>query len=319
MPTQTQPKPPTDEDPAQPPPLVITGADPDAALHTGDLKGRDTKEAHVPVKPRRAHSPLKGFFAAFAPNRAVSRPAMLIIALFEAGLALLFWINSPFKVLPRPMEVLEALKKLWLTMGLGQELASSFSMNVQALLISSLLALGLAYSTVFPFMRPVVAAIARGRFLSTIGFSWIFTLYLGGGHPLKTAYLVFGITVFYVTSMAAVIAAIPKGEFDHARTLQMSEWRVVWEVVILGTADKAFEVLRQNAAIGWMMLTLVEGTVRSGGGLGVMLLNLNKQVMLAEVFAVQILILLVGMAQDSAIGLARRAVCPYADLTLERK
>jgi len=122
-----------------------------------------------------------------------------------------------------------------------------------------------------------------------------------------------------VTSMAAVIAAIPKGEFDHARTLQMSEWRVVWEVVILGTADRAFEVLRQNAAIGWMMLTLVEGTVRQEGGLGVMLLNLNKQVMLAEVFAVQIVILLVGLSQDFLIGLIRRAACPYADLTLERK
>src|SRR2546423_1702414 len=79
--------------------------------------------------------------------------------------------------------------------------------------------------------------------------------------------------VFFVTSMASVIAAIPKEDFDHARTLRMSEWRVVWEVVILGTVATAFEVMRQNAAIGWMMLTTVEGIFRGEGGVGAMLMN----------------------------------------------
>ena len=131
--------------------------------------------------------------------------------------------------------------------------------------------------------------------------------------------LVFGMTVFFVTSMASVIAQIPKEEFDYARTLRMSEWRVVWEVVVLGTAAQAWEVLRQNAAIGWMMLTMVEGISRSEGGVGAMLLNQSKHFHLAEVFAIQILILVVGMIQDYGIGLLRRITCPYADLTLERK
>jgi NitT/TauT family transport system permease protein len=119
--------------------------------------------------------------------------------------------------------------------------------------------------------------------------------------------------------MAAVLSNIPKSEFDHARTLRMKEWQVVWEVVILGTADKAFEVLRQNAAIGWMMLTMVEGIVRSEGGVGTMLLNQGKHFRLADVFAIQIVILVVGLFQDYAIGALRRFLCPYADLTLERK
>ncbi len=147
----------------------------------------------------------------------------------------------------------------------------------------------------------------------------MFTLMFAGGAALKTSLLVFAVTVFYVTSMAAVIAAIPKGNFDYARTLRMSEWQIVWEVVILGTADKAFEVLRQNAAIGWMMLTMVEGISRSEGGVGAVLLNQTKYLRLPEVFAIQIVILIVGLFQDYAIGAARRLVCPYADLTLERK
>src|SRR5207237_4344113 len=99
----------------------------------------------------------------------------------------------------------------------------------------------------------------------------------------------------------------------------MSEWRVVWEVVILGTADRAFEVLRQNAAIGWMMLTMVEGIVRSEGGVGTMLLNESKHFRLGDVFAIQLVILFVGVFQDYAIGAVKSVVCPYAALTLERR
>jgi len=126
-------------------------------------------------------------------------------------------------------------------------------------------------------------------------------------------------SVFFITSMASEVLAIPRERFDHARTLRMNEWKVVWEVVILGTADRAFEVLRQNAAIGWMMLTMVEGISRSEGGVGAMLLNQNKHFHLPEVFAIQITILLVGLFQDYGIGVLRRLFCPYADLTLEKR
>ena len=168
-------------------------------------------------------------------------------------------------------------------------------------------------------MRPIVSAIAKGRFLGLIGLTFVFTLMVGGGRPLKLALLVFGMTVFFVTSMAAVVAEIPKSAFDHARTLRMTEWQVVWDVVIRGTLDKAIEALRQNAAIGWMMLTMVEGIARSEGGVGAMLLNQNKHFHLAEVFAIQILILLVGLLQDYGIGILKRLICPWAELTLERR
>lgn len=283
---------------------LVAGVHSKDAMRVGDLK-----------KPRRENS----FLNAFLPNRIVSGATMKLIIIVEALIALAIWFASPFKVLPQPGEVLSALQNQWMTQGLGQELAISFGLNLQALAWATAIAMLLSYLTVIPVFRPIVAAISKGRFLSLAGFTLIFTLFTGGGHALKTSLLVFSITVFYITSMASVIAAIPKGEFDHARTLRMSEWRVVWEVVILGTAEKAFEVLRQNAAIGWMMLTMVEGIVRGEGGIGTALLDVKKHFILADVFAIQLVILLVGMFQDYFIGLVRRVVCPYADITLERK
>lgn len=259
------------------------------------------------------------FASAFIPNRAVSKNTMRILIAFQAGVALLIWINSPFPVLPQPGEVAKAFNKLWFEQGLGRELWTSFTMNLEALGLTLVIALALSYLAVMAFFRPITAAASKGRFLGLIGLTFVFTLLFGGGHPLKVGLLTFGMTVFFVTSMASVVAEIPLEKLDHARTLRMNEWQVVWEVVVLGTADRAIEVLRQNAAIGWMMLTMVEGISRSEGGVGALLLNQNKHFHLAEVFAIQITILVVGMLQDYGIGALSRILCPWAQLELERK
>jgi NitT/TauT family transport system permease protein len=262
---------------------------------------------------------VKTLAGVFAPNRIVAPSVFRLLIAVQTAAALAFWWTTPFEVLPRPDEVARAIHSLWFEQGLGAELVTSFSVNLTALAWTVALGLTLSYLTVVPFFRPIGAAVSKGRFLSMVGLTFVFTLILGGGRPLKISLLVFGMTVFYVTSMIDVVNAIPKEKFDHARTLGMSEWRATWEVVVLGTADQAFDILRQNAAIGWMMLTMVEGIARSEGGVGAMLLNESKHFRLADVFGIQLVILLVGILQDYGIGLLKRVVCPYAALTLERR
>jgi NitT/TauT family transport system permease protein len=254
----------------------------------------------------------------FLPNRVISRQTVRWIVGFQLLMLFFIWVFSPTVFLPKPKEVFQAFSEMWME-GLGGELITSFYLNLQAIALSTILSLLLAYLTVIPFFRPIVTLLSKLRFLSLVGLTFFFTLMATSGHGLKLYLLVFSVSVFFVTGMAEVVAAIPKERFDLARTLRMGEWRVVYEVVILGQADKAFETLRQNAAMGWMMLTMVEGISRSEGGVGAMLLNQNKHFHLSAVFAIQISILVLGLAQDYVIGLLRRVFCPYASLTLERK
>ena len=161
--------------------------------------------------------------------------------------------------------------------------------------------------------------LSRFRFFGMAGFVIIFTRIFGGGHALKVALLVFGMSVFFLTSMVDVVASTTKAEFDHTRSLRMSRWRGIWEVVILGKADQAFDALRQNAAIGWMMLTMVEGLVRFEGGVGVVMLNESKYRNLAAVFAVQLTVLAVGIFQDMFLAWLKNVCCPHTRLSLESK
>ncbi len=270
----------------------------------------------VTAPEKRKSNPI---LTAFMPNQAISANTLRVVVLIQVVAIIALWIASPFEVLPKPMEVWQAFVRLYREQGLVTDLWISFKLILHALSYTVILALVLSYLTVMPFFRPIAQAISKMRYLSLVGFTFVFTLMGAGGYELKLYLMTFGMTVFFITSMASVVAAIPKEAFDHARTLRMGEWRVVWEVVIVGTADQAFEVMRQNAAIGWLMLTMVEGIVKSEGGLGYTLLTQQKYLKMDAIYAVQIVILLVALFQDYIIGIIRRLVCPYADLTLERR
>jgi NitT/TauT family transport system permease protein len=241
---------------------------------------------------------------------------ILIAALVVASLIL--WFFSPSPLLPKPGEVWDSLGDLF-GAGLAGELVTSFMLNVQTILWATVISLLLAYATVVPLFRPIVMFVSKLRFLPLVGLTFFFTLAASSGHELKLSLLVFSVVVFMVTSMQDVLDSIPKEMFDLARTLKMGEWRVVWEVIVLGQADKAFDCLRQNAAIGWMMLTMVESTVKSEGGIGSMLMDQNHHFHLSAVFAIMLTILILGLLQDQAIAGIKGICCPYAKLTLERK
>lgn len=256
---------------------------------------------------------------AFKPNKSVTGTTWTIIIVVQLALLLLVWSFGSAFLIPSPAEIGRAWVSLVVNDGMLYELWISMKTNVEAIIISSIISIGLSYLTVVPVMRPIVEFCSTSRFFGMSGFVIIFTMIFGGSHALKVALLVFGMSVFFITSMASVVANIPKEEFDHARSLRMGNWRSVYEVIILGKADEALEVLRQNAAMGFMMLTMVEGLVRSEGGVGTLMLNEGKHFHLDAVFAIQLTILFVGWMQDKIIGGFKNLVCPYANLTLERK
>lgn len=257
--------------------------------------------------------------AAFLPNRPVDGVIALGLVGFWAAVALLLWLGSPWESLPGPGEVFAALSTLWWEQGMGPELFATLRLILHALLLTVILSMALSYLTVIAFFRPLVAAVSKLRFLGVTGLVVPFTLLTGGGYDLKLVLLVFGMSTFFVTAMASEVVGIPRERFDHMRVLGASEGRIVWEVVIRGTLDRALDVLRQNLAIGWAMITMVEGISRAEGGLGAMILNQNKHFHLAEVYAILIAILAVGLLLDYGMGVITRVLCPYAALDQVRR
>lgn len=253
------------------------------------------------------------------PNAPLTHSIRRYILWSEVAILAVLWVASPFRFLPKPGEVFHALGDMWTNYGLGGELITSLSLNIQALVVSTILSLALAYLATIGIFRPPVLLFGKLRFLSLMGLTFFFTIAVSTGHQLKLSLEVFSVSVFFVTGMVDVVAGIPKEKYDLARTLRMGPWRILWEVVILGQADRGFDVLRQNAAIGWMMLASIEAMSRSEGGVGALMVTQNRHFYLAAVVGMQLCILGLGLAQDYAIAGFRKLLCPYADLAMEKR
>ena len=242
-----------------------------------------------------------------------------VILVWTAVLSLLWYIGTGYS-LPGPREILLAWGDLLVSGGLLYELLFvSLRLNLEVVAISTVVSVGLAYLTVSRFGRVPAIGLSKLRFFGMAGLVIVFQRMLGGGHALKVGMLCFIMTTFFVTSMIDVVGSVTKQEYDLTRTLRMSHWRGVWEVVVLGKLDQTFDALAQNAAIGWMSLTMVEGLVRFEGGVGVIMLNESKYRNLAPIFAVQLTVLLVGILQDYCLKRLKNLACPHSSLVLESK
>lgn len=252
------------------------------------------------------------------PNEPISRDLAKMVVLGWLGVWFGSWFLFRPVIFPSPLDVLQAIPTLWNEDGLGPELFASLRVNVEALIISIFITFPLAYLSRVPLIRPVAQGAAKLRFLSPAAFFVPLLFMTGSGHQLKVAMLVTGEAFFLLTTMLGVVADIPNDQFDDARTLRMDEWTATYYVVISGTLPQAFSAIRDSGAMGWGMLMMVEGIVRSEGGVGVMLIDANKYRDFAAVYALSLVVLAIGWLQDFGIGYTRNLACPYAALKVSR-
>lgn len=282
-----------------------------AAASAGDSEGPVPQEKDHKSKPPRKK----------VANRQLLSSARTIVAI-HALFWMAIWIMVPWKLLPTPFEVWDAFVGLW-NQGFAVDLWTSFWLNVAALVVSSIISASIVYLSGAPYIgkhiRVYLIAISKFRFMGMVGWSLVFTLMFGGGYYLKLALMVFAMTGFMVVGMASVIADIPKVRYDHARTLRMGEWRIIWEVDMKGALSEITKIVIQNAAIGWTILTVVEGLSRSQGGVGVLLLSQDKFFRLEEIFAIQLSILFLALLQDMFLGWVHTILFPYAYLKKEKR
>ncbi len=250
----------------------------------------------------------------FLPFTHVAKSRLQILFAVQALLAIVLWSLSGSKALPSPIEVYYAWADLALNQGMLYELWGSVKISLVSLLISTVAAVAVAALSTASIFLPIARFSSSLRFLGFAGLTYVFMLMSSDSYWLRISLLSFGMFVFMVTGLLAEIKAIPAEQVDHCRTLGMKHWRITLELVLLGKSDVTLDLVRQNAAVGWTLLTLVEGMTRSEGGIGSMLLNQNRYFLLAGVFAIQITILLYGLAQDGLLALLKDVMCPHSRL-----
>jgi ABC-type nitrate/sulfonate/bicarbonate transport system permease component len=249
----------------------------------------------------------------FLPFKNINSQTAMLLIVIETLLSLILWQYIGVGVIPTPFKITGALLKILSTKSFYLNLISSAWLTLKAMSISIILSMLLGYSSLIPFFKPIVKFIVKCRYLTITGLIFLFTLLTQDGSQLKICLLIFGIVPFFVTGLLCIFENVDPQEYELCKTLRMSNYETLWEIIVVGRLDQVFEVMRQNFAISWMMITMVEGLSMSEGGLGTMLIKANKYVDLGSVFSILIAVLLIGIFFDFLIGLIRKWLFPYVN------
>lgn len=255
------------------------------------------------------------FSSLFIPFSSGAKFSLKFLNLVALAVIITAWIFSPATTgIPSLSAIGSEWNRLALTEGLLVQLWTSALVIWKSLILSAIISCGIAYLTAADAFKPVGVFVSSLRFLGFAGLTYLFTLWTDDDTRLKIALLTFGMTVFLTRSAIDVVKSIPQSDIDYAKSLGLTGWRLTWEIIVRGKIADMLDLIRQNAAIGWTILTMVEGYTRAQGGIGTMLLNQNKAINLAGVFAIQLTILAYGIFQDVILNYFRLYTCPWTRL-----
>jgi sulfonate transport system permease protein len=250
----------------------------------------------------------------FQPFAVINKQTVIITISIQVIITLLLWQVTSTGLIPQPGKVASAFVELLGSKLLLDNILVSLGLTVKAMAIAIMITLLFAYLSVLPFFKSIAQFIVKCRYLTLTGLIFIFTLLTQDGSQLKLSLLVFGIVPFFVTSFLSVIVQINQQEYELCKTLGYNNWQTLYEVIIIGKADQVFDILRQNFAISWLMITMVEGLSMSEGGIGTLLIKYNKFNDLTHVLALQLVIFLIGLCFDYSLGTLRKWLFPYTKL-----
>jgi len=266
------------------------------------------------IKLKSASFPLGDWSNIVKPFGRISRQTTIIMVLLQILITLLIWHATSNGLIPRPGSVALAFGELLTSRLLLDNMLVSLVLTLKAMLYSIIITLFFAYASVIPFFTSIARFIVKCRYLTLTGLIFIFTLLTKDGSELKLSLLVFGIVPFFTTSFLSVITNIANQEYALCKTLGYNNWQTLYEVIIVGKADQVFEILRQNFAISWLMITMVEGLSMSEGGIGSLLIKYNKYNDLTNVIALQLVIFITGLCFDYLLGATRHWLFPHSKL-----
>lgn len=257
---------------------------------------------------------MKKLKSLLSPFEKINSNRALLISLAWVVFVLLFWFansSGDKHLFPTPMQVWNGFTGLW-NEGLVVHISTSLILCFQSVVLAMVLSLTIAYLSVVPILKPIAEVVSKFRYLPLVGLTYYMTVLMKDARSMQISVLVIFMSTYFITSLLSMVRDVPTEEIDHARTLGCSRWEVLWEVIVKGRLDMVFDILRQNLAIIWMMLVMVESILIASGGIGVLIKNSDKMFNHGRVVALQIIILLVGLGLDLALNSLRKMLFQYA-------
>jgi len=213
---------------------------------------------------------------------------------------------------PTPMKVLTSFKELHFEDALVRNLGYSVKLNLlgyfKALAISLPLGflIGMFPITKSLFNKPIDAL----RFIPLTAVTGLFIVWFGIENAMKVNFLAFGIIVYLLPIVIQRIGEVEPVYHQTVKTLGATRWQTIKEVYIPAVSAKLFDDIRVLVAISWTYIIVAE-LINKSGGIGALAYTSARQSRIDKVFAVLLVIVVVGFLQDLIMKKLDKLAFPY--------
>ena len=218
----------------------------------------------------------------------------------------------PPALLPSPGAVLAAIPELHFKDAMIRNLGYSMYLNLAGYIEAVLICVPIGFVIgLFPLFKGLFSRHVNAiRFIPLTAVTGLFIAWFGIENEMKIQFLAFGIIVYLLPVVVQRVEGVEKVYQQTAFTLGATSWQTIRTVFFPSVFSKLFDDIRVLVAISWTYIIVAE-MVNKTGGIGAMLYSAARQSRIDKVFALLILIIVVGFLQDKIFKMLDKKLFPY--------
>jgi NitT/TauT family transport system permease protein len=278
-----------------------------------DVAGSGTGRADWPDLPRRPSRRSRTGW--LQPGREISQTSRWALRALSLLAPLVAWIglSTSGVVQPEFLPTPAATWKAGLEMARSGDLLTDTVASVRRVLLGFGLALvisvplGFAMGTwrwALALLEPVIGLV---RYMPASAFIPLLIIWLGLGEPPKLAVLVLGVVFFNILMVADTVRQVPRRLLEASMTLGATPGVLVRKVILPHSLPGIIDAARVNAAAAWNFVVIAE-LYAATEGLGYRIVRSARFLQSDRIFAVLIVIGVIGIALDVTLRLVRDRV-----------
>ncbi|MEZ4885491.1 MAG: ABC transporter permease subunit [Chitinophagales bacterium] len=216
-------------------------------------------------------------------------------------------------ILPRPWAVLTSYSELYFDNDLFKNLCRSLGLNLAGYTESLAIAVPLGFLIgLFPLFRGTLQKqVDAFRFVPLTAVTGLFIIWFGLGTSMKVHFLAFGILIYLLPVVVQRIDDVEDVYTKTVYTLGATNWQTIKSVYIPATISKLSDDIRVLTAISWTYIIIAE-SLGNEGGIGALIWRVGqRQGRVDKVFALLVIIVIIGFLQDKYFTYLDRQFFPY--------
>lgn len=219
----------------------------------------------------------------------------------------------PRASLPQPWKVFTAFGDLYRDNELIKDMFRSIGLNLGGYIKAILWSLPIGFVIgLVPLFRGSFQKIVNSiRFIPLTAVTVLFIVWFGIGSAMKVNFLAFGIMIYLLPVIVQRIDEVNETYLKTVYTLGANAWQTVLTVYIPSVLSRLSDDIRILTAISWTYIIVAENS-GDQGGLGSLIYRAGQRMgRVDKVFAILLLIILIGVFQDRIFAYLDRKFFPH--------